>query len=121
MRLNLRAEVYRQFEKRDTSTDTVTFEGARVKPGTILELTHMSVVDITTLQKELRLGWQDGKGEYHWVEKWISTNQSRQYGAHMTGRLLLVADDRPVARIVTPDDGDEVQWAAFGYVHEIEE
>ena len=87
MRLNMRVDVYRQFEKRDVPEGTVTFEGARVKKGTVLEVFHMSVVDVDEHKKEFRLGWQDVKDEYHWVEVCESAASHRQHGVHLSGHL----------------------------------
>jgi len=121
MVLGCMVALYRQFARVITGTTTITLEGAYVKPGTVLELEHLSILDVTTLAKELRIGWQDGQGVTHWIKKTLSQSGHREFDCHLDGKLILVENERPIAQVVTPANLDEVHWHAYGHVYELKE
>ena len=98
-----------------------TFRGSYVKKGQIVVLRHLSVVDVSKEERELRIGIQRGDESEHWINKRIAPSNSGVWGLFLNGQITLRENERPVAQIINPDSEDECYFSAFGLVYKAEE
>ena len=89
MKVNLGEIVglYREAQKKESGTDDYTFYGAYVGAGKILLLHQLSVSDVTTGNKSLLIGYQEGDGDIKWLKK---VDIANHYSNWMNGQLILI-------------------------------
>lgn len=112
--------VYREHQKKTSNEDTYTFYGAYVKAGTIVILGYLAVAQLSVIDETMRIGYQDGDEDIHWIKKQQGTDEHEEYTAEMTGKLILVENERPVGRVETPTDESELTFTASGLVYKVE-
>jgi len=113
-------ELYRDSDTHVTGTADYTWSGKYVKKGQVLELRHLSMVDKTTANKVISLGIQVGNKDPLWLKQVVGTNQNTIYGAALDNLVILVENERPVAKIASPSNQDNVHMAAYGYLYKTE-
>jgi len=94
------------------TTDDVILKGPPVPEGCVAELKVMRVIDLTTDNKTMRLGFERA-GVQHWFRR--RNAGSGNYDLHLEAWLILTAGERPIAMIESPTVGDELWFFARGY------
>jgi len=94
------------------STDDVVLRGPPVPENCIVELKVMRVVDLTTANKTMRLGFERAGVQYWFRRRNAGTGN---YDLHLEAWLLLMAGERPIAMVESPTVGDELWFFARGY------
>jgi len=85
--------------------------GEKVPVGFILEVTKMSITDISAPDKVLELGYIDLAGEYRVICMNKGANMNHH---HITGRPFLMAGEQPYGRITTAGAGDDCYFICHG-------
>ena len=85
--------------------------GEEVPEGHVLEVTHMSVADVTTADKTLEVGYVDVAGEDRILH---AAKGSSRHECHLTGHAWLEAGEQPFGRVTTPTAGDVVIFSCHG-------
>jgi len=105
--------VYEALEYRKApSTDNIVLRGPPVPNKSVVELKVMRVIDLTTDNKTMRLGFERA-GVQYWFRR--RNAGSGNYDLHLEAWLLLNAGERPIAMIESPTVGDELWFFARGY------
>lgn len=117
MKVGTPSILYRQVMSKESGADTYTFYGSYVGVKQILVLHQLAVSDLTTASKALLIGYQEGDGDIKWVKK---IDQANHFSCWMNGQLILVENERPVGRVESPSDGDDLRFVAMGYVYKEE-
>jgi len=94
------------------STADVVLRGPLVPEGCIVELKVMRVIDLTTANKTMRLGFERA-GVQHWFRR--RNAGTGNYDLHLEAWLLLNAGERPIAMVESPTAGDDLWFFARGY------
>ena len=107
--------VYKQIIDKEAD-DTVdhTFYGAYIKPKQIVELTHLSVMNIDESDKKLSIGIQQGSKGIHWIKKEEASNR---HACWLNGHIILTENERPVGRVENPDGGNDLKFTAMGLIY----
>lgn len=92
-------------------TNNLTLEGPKVREGGVVRITAMYVVDRTTANKTLRLGY-DKAGTKTWFKRQAAG--SGAYGIAQNGRLILVGGEKPVAMVESPTASDDCALVVRG-------
>ena len=103
--------IYRQNLKIKSVGQVEKLVGEEVPLGYVLEVTHMSVTDITSGAKVLELGYIDAGGEDRPVCLGEGTNQHHH---HVTGEVYLVGEEKPYGRITTAGANDMCYFNCHG-------
>ena len=107
--------VYRYDDKLTTpDTDTKTFVGKEVGRGKIVELKLGQVTDYTTANKKLILGYRDGGGNDHYV---VVVQETNTFEAHLTGKLILLPTEKPIAVVESPKASDVLYCTFRGLIY----
>lgn len=106
-----------RYRKKITAPDTtdITAVGPKVKRGQLLELTHLSVLDYTTGNKQLAVGYRDANEVNHFVR---TEKASAKRECHMTGRLFLIENDEPIGFVDSPTANNVIYFTAHGLIYE---
>jgi len=111
--------LYRWTEKYAApDTSDVTREGPIVKRGQIVVLHQLSVVEYTTADKSLLVGFKDAGGNAHYVSHDKGTSK---YEAKMRGQMTLTENEKPIGTVLSPTANDVLYFSAFGVVYELPE
>jgi len=100
-----------------TAPDTTTFTraGPAVRHDQIVELTHLSINDYTTVNMKCSIGIRH-EGE---ADHYLRTKKAAQWwGSMMRGTLYLLPGDAPFGEVATPTANDVVYFSAHGIVYE---
>jgi len=100
-----------EFRKAPT-TANIILKGPTVPEGCIVELKVMRVIDLTTADKTMRLGYERGGNQYWFRRRNAGTGN---YDLHLEAWLLLSEGERPIAMVESPTVGDEIWFFARGY------
>lgn len=107
--------IYR-FEKyvKAPNTNSFTIAGAKVPKGAVLKVTHQAIVNITTTGKTLLLGRRDVNEVEHFYGAGITTNN---LGVQLHGEALLIENEKPIGRVLSPAQNDELYFSAYGILY----
>lgn len=100
-------------EKKAIAPDAtdIIIKGPKVRGGRVLVICRMSVIDLTNVNKTMRLGYERGGSQFWFRRRPAGTNN---YGVSIETELILVGGERPIAMCETPTAGDEIWFFAFG-------
>lgn len=102
---------YRQDKQVASAGAIEKLKGEEVPDGYVLEVTHMSVVDETTANLLLELGYEDPSGD----DKILTANNgTNRYEWHLTGHAWIMGGETPFGRVTTAVDGDVVAFSCHG-------
>jgi len=93
------------------STDSKTLKGERIGAGKVVEIRTFLVVDISTANKTLRIGFERAGTEY-WLKRGAAG--TNDYGIALVEELILVEGERPIAQVETPTSADVLVMLARG-------
>ncbi len=106
------AAVYRAEKKVIAPDDTnIVLKGPRVRAGRVLVICRMSVIDLSTVAKVMRLGYERG-GSQFWFRR--RPAPAAGYGVSMETEMILVDGERPIAMVESPTADDEIWFFAHG-------
>ena len=109
--------IYRQVKAIEADAEVETMVGEKVPDGFILEVTKMSVTDISSGGKKLELGYVDLGG----VDRVICMNEgTNTHHHHLTGRVFLMTGEQPYGRIDEASDGDDCYFICHGKLWPVE-
>lgn len=109
--------IYRQTLKIEAQTRVEKMVGEKVPEGFILEVTSMSVSNITAHADDLELGYIDAGGEDRVIR---ITNGAAKHEHEITGQVFLMAGEQPYGRITTAADGDDCYFICHGKLWPVE-
>jgi len=87
------------------------FEGARIPQGKVVRIEILAVVDVTTANKTLRLGYKRA-GTSYWLKR--QAPGSSVYGLILDRPLILVQGESPIARVESATAADALYFLARG-------
>jgi len=90
-------------ERKAPDTTNIVLKGPVVDPGHVVEITAMYVIDITTANKTLRLGFDRG-GSLYWFKRQAAGSEA--YGIQDKGKFYLGPGERPAAMVESPTAND---------------
>ncbi len=92
-------------------TENIVLKGPKVRSGGVLVICRMTVIDLGTVAKVLRLGYERGGSQF-----WFRRRQAPAagYGVSMETELILVGGERPIVMVESPTATDEIWFFAFG-------
>ena len=93
------------------STDAKTFQGPSVEPGRVVRIEHMTVVDITTVNRAFRLGYDRG-GTQHWLK--AGNAGASGFNLALDTPFLLSEGEAPIAYSSSHATSDELHFIARG-------
>jgi len=106
------AEIYSAEDKVTCdSASTRTLKGERIGAGKVVEIRTFLVVDISTANKTLRIGFERG-GTQYWLKRGAAG--TNDYGIALQEELILVEGERPIAQVETPTSTDVLVMLARG-------
>lgn len=109
--------IYRQAIAIEAEAEVAKMVGEEVPEGYVLEVTKMSITDISAPDKVLELGYVDVGG----VDRVICMNNgAAMHHHHITGRVFLMAGEHPYGRITTPGDGNDCYFICHGKLWPVE-
>lgn len=85
--------------------------GPQVPEGRVVRLRFFAAVDLTTVNRSLRLGYRRG-GQDLWFKR--QNAGASAFGVAMDGELYLVGGEAPIARVESAPLGDECWLIARG-------
>lgn len=109
--------VYRQNVKIKADAEVEEMVGEEVPEGYILEITAMSVSNITAGGDILELGYIDVAGEYRTI---CIDEGAQMHHHHLTGRVFLMAGEKPYGRIDTPGANNVCYFNCHGKLWPVE-
>ena len=104
-------KIYRFAVKIEAQTRVEKIVGNKVPEGHVLEVTKMSVTNITAHEDNLELGYIDAGGEDRVI---CMDNGATKHHHHITGQVWLMAGEQPYGRITTAADGDDCYFICHG-------
>ncbi len=109
--------IYRQNKAIEAEARVEKMVGEKVPEGFFLEVTKISVTDITSGAKVLELGFIDAGGE----DRVIGMNEgTNTHHHHVPGGLFLMAGEQPYGRIDEASDGDDCYFTCHGKLWPVE-
>jgi len=93
-------------------TDDIILMGPRVSENRVVEIKVMRIIDLTTDNKTMRLGFERA-GVQYWFRR--RNAGSGNYDLHLEAWLILNAGERPIAMVESPTAGDRIWFFARGY------
>ena len=93
------------------SASTRTLKGDPIKAGKVVEIRTFLVVDLTTANKTLRIGFERAGSQY-WLKR--KGAGAAEYGIALEEELILVEGERPIAQVETPTQNDALVMLARG-------
>ena len=93
------------------SADTRTLKGDIIKAGKVVEIRTFLVVDLSTANKTLRIGFERGGSEF-WLKRGAAG--TNDYGIALVEELILVEGERPIAQVESPTLNDALVMLARG-------
>jgi len=106
------AEIYSAEDKVTCdSASTRTLKGEIIRAGKVVEIRTFLVVDISTANKTLRIGFERG-GTQYWLKRGAAG--TNDYGIALQEELILVEGERPIAQVETPTSTDVLVMLARG-------
>lgn len=93
------------------SITTRTLKGERIGGGKVVEIRTFLVVDITTANKTLRIGFERAGSQY-WLKRGAAGTSD--YGIALQEELILVEGERPIAQVESPTLNDVLVMLARG-------
>lgn len=103
--------VYRQDKTIKAAAAVQKILGEEVPEGHRLEVTHMTVADVTTADKTLEIGYVDQAGEDRILH---AAKGTTRHECHLTGHAWLEAGEAPFGRVTTPTASDVVVFSCHG-------
>lgn len=92
-------------------TNAKTFEGQRVGSGLVVKMEHMTVIDITTVNRAFRLGYDRG-GTKHWLK--AGNAGASGFNLTLDTPFILSEGEAPVAYSSSHATSDELHFIARG-------
>lgn len=86
-------------------------EGPEVPKGHVVRLVVMYAVDLTTVNRSIRLGYSRA-GTAHWFKR--GNAGASAFGLCLDGELILVAGEKPIARVESAPSTDDCVLIARG-------
>ena len=80
-------------------TTTITFKMGRVRKNELVKVTAAMVIDYTTANKKLVLGFRDVEGTDHYVQVIQAANI---FEAHLTGEIYLIEGEEAIGVVASP-------------------
>lgn len=106
------SDVYVYEESRTApSTSNITLTAAKLKAGEVVIIDSFSVIDVTTANKTLRLGYDRG-GSKFWLKRQAAGTSS--YHITLDSPLILVENEAPAAMVESPTSSDSLLVVARG-------
>jgi len=93
------------------STSDRTLKGEIVKAGKVIEIRTFLVVDLSTANKTLRIGFERS-GTQYWLKR--KAAGTAEYGIALEEELILVDGERPIAQVESPTSADVLRMLARG-------
>jgi len=108
------SEIYRaEVETKAPSTANVILRGPPVPQGYVVELKVMQIIDLTTANKTMRLGYERGGRQYWFRRRNAGTGN---YDLYLETRLILVEGEKPIAMVESPTADDELWFFTRGFL-----
>jgi len=105
-------DVYRaEAEVLKAPAGDVDMEGVPVPTGCLVKIETMYVVDLTTANKTMRLGYERA-GVKYWVRR--EAPGATVYGLGMVEPLILGEGEKPICRVESATASDECRFFARG-------
>lgn len=92
-------------------TTNITLEGPKIAEGKVVRIHTFYVIDITTANKTLRIGY-DRAGTKHWAKR--EAAGTGVYGIAQNQTMILVENERPACMIESPTTSDECKLVVRG-------
>lgn len=110
--------LYRHRQRTTTnSTDSVEWTAQTVGRGQIVKITFGTMIDYTTANKKLYLGFKDVAGTVHY----LGVRKAAQYNqVHLLGVFYLIEGETPVGGVESPTSGDTISFVIHGEVYKAE-
>jgi hypothetical protein len=98
------SDIYKAELKQVGAAADLDIEGPKVPVGQIVRITLMSVLDSSTVNRTMRLGYARAGSKY-----WLKHERagSSGNGISMDGELYLVGGESPIARVESAPSTDE--------------
>lgn len=109
-------KIYRFNKQIKGNTEVETIVGTKVIEGYFLEVTFMSVTDITSPGKKLELGYVDVGGDNRVLD---ATHSPQIHHHHIPGGVFLMAGEIPYGRITTAEGGDDIYFTCHGKLYPV--
>jgi len=87
------------------------FKGPKVPEGRVVRIEVLVVIDLTTANKTLRLGF-DRAGTSYWLKRQAAGSST--YGIILDRPLILVEGEAPIARVESATAADALYFLARG-------
>lgn len=94
-----------------TSTDAKTFTGPKVTEGKVVKIEHMTICDITTVNRAFRLGY-DRAGTKHWLK--AGNAGASGFNLALDTPFILSGGEAPVAYSSSHATSDEIHVVVRG-------
>lgn len=99
-----------------TSATTKTFVGPEVGQGKIAEITFASVVDYTSTNCKLILGYRDAQNNDHYLRV---VQGAAVRDLSIEGKIYLLPTEKPIAIVEDPGASDVLYCTFHGIVYEM--
>ena len=103
--------MYRQDKEITAAAAVQKIKGEEVPEGYVLEVTHMSIADLSLENQLLELGYEDAAGEDRILTGNVGTNR---FEWHLTGHAWIEGGETPFGRVTTPQSGNKVIFSCHG-------
>ncbi len=105
-------EVYRaELKIIAPDTDDIILKGPKVESGRVLVICFMAVMDITTKNKTMRLGYEKN-GKQYWFRR--RPAGSNTYGVTLDNNIILSDGEQPICMVESPTAANEIWFFAHG-------
>ena len=109
-------KIYRVNKRIEGDIEVETILGTKVPEGYFLEVTFISVTDITSPGKKLELGYVDVGG----IDRVLDMTHSPQVHHHyVPGGVFLMAGEVPYGRVTTAEGGDDIFFICHGRLYPV--
>jgi len=95
------------------NTNDIILKGSPIPEGYTVELKVMRIIDLTTANKTMRLGYERA-GRRFWFRR--RNAGTGNYDLHLEAHLILVEGERPIAMVESPTAGDEIWFLTRGFL-----
>ena len=110
-RPHMKCRTYRQDKEIKSAGAVEKIVAEEVPEGHVLEVTHMSIVDETTPDLLLELGYVDQADE----DRILTANDgTTRYECHLTGHAWIEGGEKPFGRVTTAELNDVVVFSCHG-------
>jgi hypothetical protein len=94
---------------------TVTLKTLPVQQGTVVEITHASIMDYTTVNKKMIIGIEDSMGNVNYV---TVLYDSTYMTPMLSGNVFLEERERMIGTVVTPTTSDVLYFTVHGRIYD---